>query len=90
MGGDWAPLFAIGTELEALYMNQVFNAPERVKLVRPDYLLLSDTVGMANYPNALEADPKVSLEPAIYDSEYKDRRVSVHPLRYRSGTGAPP
>ncbi len=54
IGGDWAPLFAIGTELKALYMNQVFNAPERVKLVRPDYLLLSDTVR----DEELQEDPR--------------------------------
>ncbi|MGB5755226.1 MAG: hypothetical protein WBN87_20390 [Thermoanaerobaculia bacterium] len=82
IGGDWAPLFAIGTQLKALYMNQDYNAPYRVKLVRAEYLLLSDTFNMRNYWKVLEADTEVDVEPAIYESEFQGRRISVHPLAY--------
>jgi len=84
IGGDWAPLFAIGTQLKALYMNQTFNAPQRVKLVRPDYLLLSDTFAVRDYGRTLEADTQVTVEPAIYESQYEDRRITIHPLTYES------
>ena len=90
VGGDWAPLFAIGTELRALYMTEKFNAPERVGLVRPDYLVLSDTFAMRTYRDSLEDDTNVGLGPAIYESEYKGRRVSVHPLTYKGSVGPPP
>ena len=90
IGGDWAPLFAIGTELRALYMNQTFNAPERVKLVRPDFLVLSDTPGMRAYWRALEDDPEVGRGPAIYESHYHSRRVSIHPLKYDQDSQALP
>ncbi len=82
IGGDWAPIFSVGTEIKTLYMNEVFNAPNRVKLVKPEYLLLSDTYGMRNYRDALMADAQVHLESAIYESEYKDRKISLHPLKY--------
>ena len=82
IGGDWAPIFALGTELKALYMNEVFNPPGRVKFVRPDYLLLSDTFGMRNYRDELESDATISVGPSIYESEYKDQQISVHRLTY--------
>ncbi|MGB5399530.1 MAG: hypothetical protein WBO71_04880 [Thermoanaerobaculia bacterium] len=63
-------------------MNQDFNAPYRVKLVRAEYLLLSDTFNMRNYWKVLEADTEVDVEPAIYESEFQGRRISVHPLAY--------
>jgi hypothetical protein len=86
VGGEWAPVFAIGTELRSLYMNKTFNAPLRARLVRPDYLLVSDTLGMRDYRRSLEADPAVSVGPPIYESEYKGRRIFLHPLSYRSDT----
>ena len=87
VGGEWAPVFAIGTELRSLYMNKTFNAPQRAPLVQPDYLLVSDTLGMRDYRRSLEADPVVSVGLAIYESEYKGRRIFVHPLSYRGETG---
>ena len=86
LGGEWAPIFAIGTDLKSLYMNKTFNAPPRARLVRPDYLLVSDTLGMRDYRRSLEADPSVTVSPPIYESEYKSRRLFLHPLSYRAGT----
>jgi len=82
VAGEWAPLFAIGTDLEALYMNQVFNAPDRIGEVRPDFVLVSETSGMNDFLEQISMQPGVSVTDSTYESEYAGRRIAIYPIQY--------
>ena len=82
IGGDWAPFFTIGSEIKALYVNERYNRGERIKAVRPDYYLYSDTVGSDAVRNEISRLKGVTLGPAIYRARYAERDLILYPLGY--------
>ncbi|HET6277336.1 MAG TPA: hypothetical protein VFG08_00985 [Candidatus Polarisedimenticolia bacterium] len=82
IGGDWAPFFTIGSEIKALYVNERYNRGERIKAVRPDYYLYSDTVGSDAVRNEISRLKGVTLGPAIYRARYAERDLILYPLSY--------
>lgn len=82
VAGEWAPLFAIGTDLKALYMNRAFNRPTRINEVRPEFVLVSSTFGMKDFVEQIAMQPGVAVEESVYESEYAGRRIELFPVRY--------
>jgi hypothetical protein len=82
LAGDWAPFFALGTQIPALYMNDVFNRVERLPLVRPDYLLSADTPLTTEILLRVDDLPGVEYGPAVYEAVYIDHRIALYPLEY--------
>ncbi len=79
-GGDWAPFFALGTDLKALHMNLVTNHPARLGPPRPAFFLFSDTKQTRRLLR--EHFGGVELEPPVLVSSYLGREVRLHPLTY--------
>ncbi|MCP4005219.1 MAG: hypothetical protein GY725_13595 [bacterium] len=75
VAGEWAPFFALGTDLRVLYMNTWINDPSRLAKLRPDYFLDCDT-------ELIERFEGVELKPPVFASSYAGRKVRLHPLEY--------
>lgn len=82
--GDWAPWFALGTDLKAL---NVYQSPNwRIDLLRPEYLLFSDTPKGYRMVNIVNTTEGIELAPPIYQSTYLGRPVTLFPVRYGQDT----
>ncbi len=97
IAGDWSPLFTLGAERRALYMNSRFNRPERIMELRPSHFLYCETrqFGDAGLQvrRALEDEEGVRVMDPVYRSEYMGRKIALHPLEYedeRPGGGRIP
>ena len=79
IAGDWAPMLTLGTHVRSLYMNPVVNQPARIRMIRPDYLLL-----MGGWPvdRRLARLGTALPQPAVYESSYAGRWVKLLPLEY--------
>jgi hypothetical protein len=82
LAGDWAPLFALGTQTRALYTNDVFNRTRKWDRLRPDYFLFSDSEESHVILRGLAARPDVTVEPPIVTTRYVGYEVRLHPLRW--------
>jgi len=81
--GDWAPFFALGTDLRPLYMNHMFNRAERIDALRPDYFVHSETADSEASRAVLRASESVTLGAPVLSGRYNDREVVIYPLEYR-------
>ena len=80
--GDWAPFFALGTDLRPLYMNRMFNVADRIEELRPSYILFSDTEDSHLSFARLQANPAVEVGEPLLTGEYNQREVRLHALRF--------
>jgi hypothetical protein len=82
IAGDYAPFLAINTPLRTLYMSRSDNPPSELPLLRPDFLLFSNTTEMLEMPRLIEEIEGVKLMPPVYSSTYAGRDVVLYPLSY--------
>ena len=89
IAGDWAPFFALGTDMKALRLGGGFNDPPRVptRELRPDFFLFSDTGEDERLLHLLAAEEGVALEAPVLETSYLDRRVALYPIRYAEEWG---
>ncbi len=84
VAGDWAPFFALGTDLKALVSSEWINPLSRLTTLRPEYFLYCDT---RDNRRILKRLAGVELEPAVFVSSYLGREVRLHRLRYDEKPG---
>jgi len=82
VAGDWAPFFALQTDFRALYMNNYFNRAERIKILRPSHFLYSGSSYDVESKHIIEEIDGVSLEAAIFQSDYNGSTVILFPISY--------
>lgn len=80
--GDWAPFFALGTPIRAMYMSERFNLAPRLPELRPNYFLFSDRDVSRESLEMIRSLEQVSLGGPIFESSYNGTRVSLYPLNY--------
>lgn len=79
IGGDWAPFFALGTDLKALFINRNFNKPSRTSTLQADYFLFCETDENLELMHDFE---DIVVEPPVYVSSYMEFRVALHRLKW--------
>lgn len=82
IAGDWAPFFALGTPIRALYTNKELNPPDAVYKIKPQYFLHSDTSSSRYALNALRKHKGISINPPRNLGTYNGSKVEIYPLRY--------
>jgi hypothetical protein len=82
LAGDWAPLFALGTRIKALYANDNFNPTTKWDRLRPDYFLFSASEESYIILRGLAARPDVTVAPPIVTTSYVGYQVRLHPLHW--------
>jgi hypothetical protein len=82
VAGDWAPFFALGTDVRALYMNRSVNRAARIEELAPDYFLYSATLEGDVSLEQLSGMPSVGIGPPLLEGIYSGRKVSLHRLEY--------
>jgi hypothetical protein len=93
LAGDWAPMFALGTPVRALYMNRRYNPAETINATRPDYFFHSESPESRRSLEVLMHTPGVRIDAPIDVGTYYTgrRRVALYPLHYaESATHAAP
>lgn len=82
VAGGWAPFFAASATIPSMYMNMIYNHPDRIEIVKPDYFIFS------NIPNdkltlaELQKNSNIVLEPPIELGSYHQRDILLYPIRY--------
>lgn len=82
IAGGWAPFLALGTPIRALYSSPQFNPPSTLKIIKPNYFVLSET------PNAIKAFDDIKNDEGICPGHplelgvYNNTRVALYPLAY--------
>jgi hypothetical protein len=80
--GDWAPFFALGTDIPAIYSELRWNYGDRVLLLRPSYFLYSGTLyDRANLESYKGLDGLIIEEVGFLGVYYK-REVHLFRLNY--------
>jgi len=87
LAGDWAPFFALGTSIRALYVSRYVNVPEHLYVLKPDFFLHSDTVESRAVIEVLQKQEGVDLEGPIYRSMYGGRGVALYRFHYPQALG---
>jgi hypothetical protein len=82
LGGDWAPFFALGTDIPALYMTTDVNPFERILEIRPDFFLYSNTAAPKVAVAALQDAKGVRLGRAVFEGRYNGSPVILYRLEY--------
>ncbi len=82
IAGDWAPFFALGTPIRALYTNKVSNPPDAVYKIKPQYFLHSDTSASRYALNAIRGHQDIAIGPPRYIGTYNNSMVELYPLTY--------
>jgi hypothetical protein len=82
MGGDWAPFFALGTGIKALYINHRINAPERLREVAPKYYLYNKGRFPELRPDKVARAAQVSMSPPLLRAKYIGRKVALYQVFY--------
>jgi hypothetical protein len=84
MVGDWAPFFALGTEIPALSMGAGSNIPWEVpsRELGAGYFLYNDTKYGKELFKVLKMDKTVRVEPAVFESTYSGFEIALYPLDY--------
>ncbi|MDQ8186839.1 hypothetical protein [Pelagicoccus sp. SDUM812002] len=80
--GDWAPFFALGTQVRAMYMSDLFNTADRLPVLRPDYFLFSDREVSRQSLEVIRGLEGVDLGEPIFESTYNNTQVVLYPLLY--------
>ena len=82
IAGDWAPFFALGTDIPALYSNNQTNRVTRWDALRPDYFLDSGTRFDASTAMALEADHRFTLGEPVLLGIHVNNAIRLWPIQY--------
>jgi hypothetical protein len=82
VAGDWAPFFALGTPLRALYVNDKFNSAKRFSELKPDYFLDGNTRSDVLTRQAVVADPQITLGRPSHAGTYLGHQLRLWPLSY--------
>jgi hypothetical protein len=88
IAGDWAPLFTLGTDLRAVYMNSRFNQPEGIGQLQPSHFLYCETEFPAGDDGAkvMELIMKtdgVLIGPPVFEGEYTGLKMVLYPLGFK-------
>ncbi len=82
IGGDWAPYFALGTTIPALYMSKELNT-HNIEETRPTYFLNSNTVWDNRTLEGLEANREIGVGDPIPVGTVFGHEVELRRLSYR-------
>ena len=84
IAGDWAPIFALGTPIRALYMNRRLNQVANIDAIQPDYFLYGESTESRRSLEELLRAPGVRVAPPIDIGTYYNgrHRVALYPLHY--------
>ena len=85
IAGDWAPLFALGTDLPAHYTRYNFVEDDRYfDKLRPSYYVYSESGWWTSQPilQTFERQQGVSLGQPVFEGSYAGRTVIVYRLLY--------
>ncbi|MGH8651691.1 MAG: hypothetical protein ACREYE_05690 [Gammaproteobacteria bacterium] len=82
IAGNWAPFFALGTPIRALYMSPEFNPPDAIFQIEPKYFLYSGTSQSRAAQTALRRHHGISLAPPRTLGTYNEREITLYPLSY--------
>lgn len=86
VGGDWAPYFALGTSIPALYMTRDWNAADRVEALRPTYFLDSSTVWDRRTLAGIRERPGVTLGAPVRLGSYFGHEIRLFRVAYSPGS----
>jgi hypothetical protein len=79
VAGDWAPFFALGTGIRALYSSEHHNR-KRLGRLHVDYFLYSDTLSSRSVVDMMHERGEITLGPPLYESRYAGRAVILYPV----------
>ncbi|MGH9955527.1 MAG: hypothetical protein ACREBC_00165 [Pyrinomonadaceae bacterium] len=82
IAGDWAPFFALGTPIRALYSTRAFNTPSALLQIKPQYFLHSESGSSMYQRNSLQRQPGISLGSPYNLGTYNGSKVTLYSLRY--------
>ncbi|HVS64870.1 MAG TPA: hypothetical protein VMT85_15355 [Thermoanaerobaculia bacterium] len=82
IGGDIAPFFALGTRMRALVVAPHSNSLEENPELEFDFFQFSETNEGRATRQILEERSGVTIGPALYESEYAGRAISLHRVRW--------
>ena len=80
--GDWAPFFALGTDLRPLYMNDAFNSIDQVPVLRPDYFLYCDSLRSPVTSERFNELKGLRLGVPILTAKYAGRSLALYRIYY--------
>ncbi len=82
IAGGWAPFLTLGANVRSLYSNTVFNTVDTLKIIQPDYFMLSETPTAKESFEILQQDPDISTGEPVYLGVYNQTNVYLYPLQY--------
>ncbi len=82
VAGDWAPFFALGTDIPSLYSNNQTNRVARWPELRPDFFLDSGTRFDASTLNSLSGHDTIKLGEPIPLGTHVNRAIRLWPVIY--------
>ncbi len=82
IAGDWAPFFALGTPIRALYSIKAFNTLSALLQIKPQYFLHSDSGSSMYQRNSLQRQAGISLGSPYNLGTYNGSKVILYSLRY--------
>ena len=82
IAGGWAPFLTLGTNVRSLYSNTVFNTVDTLKIIQPDYFMLSETPTATEAFKILQQDPDISTGDPVHLGVYNQTNVYLYPLQY--------
>ncbi len=86
IAGGWAPFLTLGTSIRPIYANTQFNTLEALKIIEPDYFLLSDTPTATETFNLILEDENIITYNPIYTGTYNMTNVKLYPMSYKTKT----
>ena len=87
IAGGWAPFLTLGDFNKALYMPTPNSTPlEALKIIEPDYFLLSDTPTATETFNLILEDENIITYNPIYTGTYNMTNVKLYPMSYKTKT----
>ncbi|VAW54783.1 hypothetical protein MNBD_GAMMA06-603 [hydrothermal vent metagenome] len=84
IAGGWAPFLTLGTPIKSIYASSAFNPPEALKLIQPNYFILSNTPVSLKTFERLNNDEQIIFGSAITLGKYNDTLVTIYPLSYNT------
>ena len=83
--GDWAPFFALGTDIPAIYSTTGLNEGKVVLGICPSFYLNSGTQGDIAVIDSYYLHAGLELGPPLLLGQYYGRMVTLHKLQYPEG-----
>lgn len=89
ISGGWAPFLALGTPLKVIYANDMFNLPNSLKAIKPDYFILSKTLISLETFDTLKNDESIIIGTPVNLGAYNETNVLIYPLSYKDTRDLP-